>query len=305
MENAGVNLYTTRRVISRKLISLILVIGVICIAHICSLFLIFFTDPDSDFYIHEYESGITIVCHANFISSYALIAIQGLLERDIFQVMFSTIFASILSVLQMIVSFRMSIELFSAMYISSTVLLVLCGCVVVGIICFTNELRAEIGWFYYKSYGASYNTRKAIERSTSTFFKLNIQFFVSYFIYMYMQGAYLWITLTVGAMYAILIVLNVIKQMKGNNVLIQIGTILMTSFILAYYVGKKAFPDLLSSRNYETPSEQGLENAYRILEVGIRLAVIGIYLILLLIELVYIKTGWGKKAKEDRKRMII
>ncbi|KAI5189470.1 hypothetical protein NEMIN01_0533 [Nematocida minor] len=279
----GRDLHFSGMVLSNNLKALIWVLSVAMIVHITFLLVTFITDPDKASKLTAFFLNVTITSHILLIMLFTLLVLQGLLERDIFQVFFSTLFTSIVCILQIVAAFDLEIELFTVLYAVNNIIPIACGVLIIYLICFTSELRAEVGWFYYKSYGAKYNTRHAIRRSMETFYKLNLQMFLSYWIVKYYTTDVKYLLGIETALYACLLFLINLEYEFVNNYFIRFMTIIVVGVLFAYYLaGSIDYTLVVGNRVLAEMSD--LERAYQRFEVTIKLVISGIYCILLILD---------------------
>ncbi|OAG33390.1 hypothetical protein NEIG_00945 [Nematocida sp. ERTm5] len=292
-----------QRKISTKLILVILCMTIAIIAHLVFTVIVYFVDKNKE--VSNLKTGVelSIVVQHNIILIYALIIVQGLLERDIFQVFLATLVTTVVNVFYVVVSFMLKFEGPQVLYISNLFFIVICGVILLYIICFTGELQADIGWFYYKSYGPSYNVQIALEKSTYTFFKINIQLFVSSIIrkyYLVVDVAFFYIE---TSLYAAVIILNILERaFKVVSLLIRLSIISIMCVLLAYNIIQLS-DDSIIDKDYSRYKSDLVDyyTLYEQITLGMQAAMIGAYAFLLIVLTLNQTIGWASKEEIDQK----
>ncbi|KAI5125823.1 hypothetical protein NEPAR04_0599 [Nematocida parisii] len=292
-----------QRKISEKLILVIVCMTIAIIAHLAFTVIVYFVDKNKD--VSNLKTGVElgIIVQHNIILIYALIIIQGLLERDIFQVFLATFVTTVVNALYVAVSFMLKFEGPQVLYMSNLFFIVICGIILLYIICFTGELQADIGWFYYKSYGPTYNVQMALEKSTYTFFKINIQLFVSSIIrkyYLVVDVGFFYIE---TALYAAIIILNILERaFKVVSLLIRLSIISIICVLLSYNIIQLS-DDSIINKDYTLYKNDTTDyyTLYEQMTLGVQAAMLGGYVLLLIVLTLNQTIGWASKEEIDQK----
>ncbi|KAI5137785.1 hypothetical protein NEAUS06_2361 [Nematocida ausubeli] len=302
--------YYLKKTISNKLITIILIIATVIVLHIAFNCIIFFIDFDDNISLIYLEIGSEIISHQNITILYSLIIIQGLLKRDIFEIFFATLVLTITSLIYISGMFTLAFEAVTVLYVINSVSIVLGGIVLIFILCFTYELRSDIEWFYYKSFGPGYNARIAIERTTDTFFKLTIQVFLSMIVQNYYFSDNRIFIIFEMFMYAILLFSNALEHsVKKFNIYLRSLTLISALVLCIFHIMQ--FVDIdLSEDGFSSIIKHSTRTlaVHQILKLCLQMALLGIYAILLIVHTLCQVNGWGLRVDVDskeRKRFFI
>ncbi|EHY66327.1 hypothetical protein NERG_01023 [Nematocida ausubeli] len=296
--------YYLKKTVSNKLIATVFYVAACTLVYIVVSSIIFFHDLDKTIDLLGDYVGIDIISQLNLSMLYTLIIMQGLLQRDIFQISIATIIVCITNVFNLIGSLWLRFEVFTILYMANNIYIITSGILLIYIVCFTSVLRADLGWFYYKSFGPGYNIRNAIERTTYTFFKLNIQLFISVLVRKYYLEKSVYFLLGEIALYMLVIFIIVIEVgTKKFNIWLRLLLIIILLVITTYYIteitnyriflNSPEYPNLVNNVSFVT---------FQLIRLGIQIALMGIYIFFLFIYTIYQINGWGKNAAIDIKK---
>lgn len=308
MEEKRTHQYFVGQILSSKLKALILFISTVMVVHITLLFVSYFTEPDTNMYGSNSFLAIIMTSHIMLISTYTLLCIQGLLIRDIYQVVLSTIFVSVICILEIAIRFGFTLVIHTIFSTTIASIPIFSGIIVISVILFTTELRNDIGWFYYKFYGAGYSTRHGIRMSMFSIFKLNLQVFISFWFYKYfiLRKLFFLIAETIG--YVILLLLFNLESRFKNNYFIRGVFLLIVLLLLAYYVASVADNDIIWSADVEaglTEIEKDYQRTILLVKVSL-LVLMSIFCILDAFSFsIYRREENSLQDGSLRKRMVI
>lgn len=245
MEMKRTHQYFVGQIPSTKLLTLIWLISAAMVIHIALMLVSYITEPDLELFGENSFLEINIASHIMFISIYVLLCIQGMLERDIYQVVLSTLFVSVICILEIVIRLRFALHVQDILPTLSDTIPIFVGFSIISTILFTSELRNDLGWFYYKSYGAGYNTMHGIRMSMLTMFKLNVQVFLSFLYYKHKVLGRLYILISETGLYCILLLLFNLEHRFKNNYFIRFMFLTIVLVLFAYFIVATADNDIV------------------------------------------------------------
>lgn len=249
---------------------------------------------------------VTVIINSVTTVSFAMLLIQGLMERNIVHLYLASFFNGAIYALLCWSYLKLAINFREFIFLGLNIAAFLFICFILG---YTYYMRKEIGWFYYKSYGADpkQNLRCNIRKILEVSHKIMGQNFVSFWMGDFFLEGLRHFFIAEICIYYVLFVLGSESTILENYP-IRITCICLSMLIDAYLICQLCTPRSFLNPVIDMPSSSIPNSTISIWMLGkaIRLVVQLLYTLFLLLD----TFSFGKKVGiayfgKQKRRMVL